>query len=80
MISNEYAMTDLANNIAVNYGVLGVVVVALGYYIVSVEKRHKEERDEWRKTIEKQNDQINKNVQDNTSVLSALKTLLENRR
>ena len=73
-------MNDLANNIAVNYGVLGVAVVALAAYFVKVEKRHKEERDEWRKAIEKQNDEINRNVKENTSILSALKTLLETRR
>lgn len=67
-------------NELLNYGVLGVVVVALGGYVLRIEKRHKEERDEWRKTIDKQFDRQNENIEKNTSILSGLKTLLENKK
>ncbi len=63
-----------------NYGVLGIVLIALAAYVLRIEKRHKEERDEWRKTVDKQFDEQNKNIKENTSILSGLKTLLENRR
>lgn len=62
------------------YGILGIIVVALAAYVLMIEARHKAERDEWRKTNEKQGDEMNKNIRENTSVLSGLKTLLENRR
>lgn len=62
------------------YGILGIIVIALAAYVLRIEKRHREERDEWRKSNEKQADEMNKNIKDNTSVLSGLKTLLENRK
>lgn len=68
-------MNDLAQ-----YGILGIIVIALATYVLMIEKRHKEERDEWRKADEKTKDEMNKNIRENTSVLSGLKTLLENRR
>ena len=61
------------------YGILGIIVVALAAYVLRIEKRHKEERDEWRKVMEKQGDEMNKTSKENTSILSGLKTLLENR-
>lgn len=56
------------------------IVVALGGYILLVEKRHREERDDWRREHERQLDESNRNIKENTSILSALKTLLESRR
>lgn len=63
-----------------NYGVLGIVVTAMAWYILNIEKRHKEERDEWKRTIDRQFDEQNKNVKDNISILSGLKTLIESMR
>lgn len=60
------------------YGILGIVVTGLCWYIIHIEKRHKEERQEWKQTIEKQFDEANKTTRENTSVLSALKTIIEN--
>lgn len=65
---------------------MGAVCVALAAYILRIEKRHKderdedrksqkEERDEWRKTINSQFEDANKNA----GILQGLKTLLENR-
>lgn len=62
------------------YGILGAVVVALGAYVLRIEARHREERDEWRRAQDRQVDEQNRNIKENTSILSALKTLLENRR
>lgn len=69
------------------YGVLGVVVVAMGYYILKIESRHKKERKEWLDMQDKHfdrmsdmNDESNKVLRENTNILSGLKTLLENKR
>lgn len=61
------------------WGIPGAIIVALAGYILLIEKRHREERDAWAKTNERQADEQNRNLKENTSVLSALKTLLENR-
>lgn len=68
-------MSDLSQ-----YGILGVIVIALAAYILMIEKRHREERDEWRRQNERQIDEQNKNIKENTSILSALKTMLEHRK
>jgi hypothetical protein len=69
-----------------NYGILGIIVVALGIYILKIEARHKSERKEWRETIGKQFDRMNqqtddnnKTTRENTNILQGLKTLLENK-
>lgn len=67
-------MTDLSQ-----YGLPGIIIIALAAYVLLIEKRHKDERDEWKKTNDRQIDDASRNMKENTSVLSALKTLLENR-
>lgn len=76
------------------YGVLGLVVLALGSYVIKIEQRHRKERKELqeeRKEMMKMNenlsdkmiesnDENNKVIREHTNVLSALKTLLENQR
>lgn len=76
-------MTDAA----LQYGFIGLAVLGLASYIVKIEARHKKERDEWRKMIEKQNertdkmtDENNKVIREHSNILSGLKALLENRR
>jgi hypothetical protein len=66
-------------NDLLNYGVLGICVLGLAGYILRIESRHKEERDEWKRSIDRQFDRQNENIEKNTSILSALKTLLETR-
>ena len=68
-------MTDLTA-----YGLPGIIIAAMAAYVLLIEKRHRDERDEWRKQNDRQMDEANRNIRENTSVLSALKTLLENRR
>lgn len=62
------------------FGLPGIIIVTLAGYVLLIEKRHKDERDEWKKTIDKQFDRQNDSIDKNTNILSALKTLLENRR
>lgn len=68
-------MSDLSQ-----YGILGIIVIALAAYVLMIEKRHREERSEWRRQNERQIDEQNKNIKENTSILSALKTMLEHRK
>ena len=62
------------------YGILGVICTALAGYVLMIEKRHTKERKEWKETIERQFDEANKTTRENTSVLSALKTIIETMR
>jgi hypothetical protein len=66
-------MSDLAQ-----YGILGIVVAGLCWYILHIEKRHKEERAEWKQAIDRQFDKQNETMRENTGVLSSLKTIIEN--
>lgn len=68
-------------------GILGLVVVGLSAYVLRIELRHKKERREWMEMQSEQFDRINelidesnKVIREHTNVLSALKSLLENRR
>lgn len=61
------------------WGIPGAIIAGLAAYVLLIEKRHREERSDWAKTNERQVDEQNRNLKENTSVLSALKTLLENR-
>lgn len=64
----------------VQYGLLGICVLGLAGYILKVEKTHSEERSEWRRQQDRQSEEMNRNIRENTSILSSLKTLLENRK
>lgn len=75
------------NEIFLQYGLIGAIVVALGMYIIRIESRHKKERDDWRnmqekqyERMEKRDDESNRISREHISILSGLKTLLENRR
>lgn len=59
------------------YGLAGVVIVALAGYILLIEKRHKDERDDWGKRIDNQNQESNRITRENTNILAALKSMLE---
>jgi len=61
------------DDLLLNYGVLGICVVALSGFIMFLYKQHKDERKEWRGTIEKSTDAIN----NNTNMVTALKVMLE---
>lgn len=68
------------------YGVLGMAVVGMGWFIMYIIKDHRKERKEWRDFQEKQMDRIieqgdesNKVIRDHSNLLSGIKTLLESR-
>jgi len=67
-------MTELTQ-----YGLSGIVIAGLCYFVMYLMKQHKEERSDWQKTNERLQDDTNKNVRENTNILSGLKTLLENK-
>lgn len=63
--------------IAPEYGIAGVAIGGLAYFIMYLMKQHKEERHEWQRTNERLQDESNKNIKENTNILAGLKTLLE---
>lgn len=80
-------MTDLLKD----YGITGICLAILAAYFAFIEKKrgkereelekaHREERKEWRATIEKQFEEQARNTKENTSVLASLKQMLENRK
>lgn len=69
------------------YGILGLVVVGLGAYVIRRDMEHKKERKEWLEMLSKNEDKIhqmshetNKVLRENSNILSGLKALLEHRR
>lgn len=69
------------------YGVMGAIAVALAYYILSLQKQHSKEREEWRKAQERFVDRMDDALQENnrvirehTNLLSGLKSIFENKR
>ena len=55
------------------YGVLGVAVVAMSTFIMHLLRSHKEERSQWLNSYKENTEATNKN----TTVIEGLKTLLE---
>lgn len=62
------------------YGLAGVVIIGMAWFIMFLMKQHKEERENWSRANERQQEDSNKNIKENTNVLAGLKTLLENRK
>jgi len=62
------------------YGLPGIIICGMGWFIMYLMKEHKTERGEWQKSQERQQDETNKNIKENNNILSGLKTLLENRK
>jgi len=54
-----------------------VIIVGMAGFVMFIMKQHREERDQWQKLNERQQDETNRNVRENTNILSALKTLIE---
>jgi len=68
-------MTDISQ-----YGFQGACIVGLGVFIMYIMKSHNDERTEFRKTIERQFEEANRNTKENTSILSELASLLKNKK
>lgn len=62
------------------YGLAGVVILGLAWFVMYLMKEHKDEREAWQKTQERQQEEHNKSLNKNTDVLSELTTLLKNRK
>lgn len=62
------------------YGLAGLCIIGLAWFIMYLMKEHKTEREEWRRFQERQNDEANRNINKNTDILSELTTLLKNRK
>jgi hypothetical protein len=69
------------------YGILGICVVAMGWYIILKDKHHEKRENEWQETVnkiadrmDKREEETNKTIRENTGILQGLKTLLENRK
>lgn len=61
-------------------GLAGVVIIGLAWFVMYLMKQHKEERSEWQKRQEQQNDDHNRSLNRNTEVLSELTTLIKSMR
>lgn len=66
------------------YGILGLVVIGLGGYVMYRDREHKKERKEWMDMMQKADEKLhqvsketNQVLRENTNILSGLKTLLE---
>lgn len=77
-------------DIFLKYGITGAVIVALAWYILRIEDRHRKERKEYADRLmeqERKNQEITGKMFDkmiestdkNTNILSGLKTILENK-
>lgn len=53
------------------------IIVAMAGFVMYIMKQHRDERDQWQRINERQQDEANRNVRENTNILSALKTLIE---
>jgi hypothetical protein len=62
------------------YGLAGIVIVGMAWFIMYLMKAHREEREDWRRSQERRDEDTNKSMRENTNVLAGLKALLENRK
>lgn len=72
--------------VLLQYGILGVIVIGLSSYIITIETRHRKERKEWMEANNRLSDrsnsmadETNRVLRENTNILASLKALLENR-
>lgn len=68
------------NESLAQYGLAGIVIIGLAWFVMYLMKQHKEEREEWKRSQDRQNEEMNRNINRNTDILSGLKTLLESRK
>ena len=67
-----------------HYGLVGLIIVGLGIFIVYQLRQHRGERDEWREQSKEQHTEIvhlsvksNETIKDNTVAVQSIKTLVE---
>jgi hypothetical protein len=61
------------------YGLPGIVIAGLSWFVLYLIKEHKKERDEWKQTTERQFDHANESNKETRSLLSEIKTILHKR-
>jgi len=59
------------------YGLPGIVIAGLCWFVLYLIKEHKKERQEWKQTTEKQFDEMNKQSNNATALLSTIKAMLQ---
>ena len=59
-----------------NYGVLGIAVIAMGLYILKKDREHAKERDMINGNLKGQNDKMIEAFDKNTTVLSEMKAII----
>lgn len=71
-------------NVLLQYGILGVVVLGMASYIMYLHKEHNKQRKEWLQTLDRLLDKADSRerettqvVKENTGILAGLKTLFE---
>lgn len=53
------------------------VIIAMAGFVLYIMKQHRDERQDWQRQNERQNDEANRNSKESINVISALKTLIE---
>jgi preprotein translocase subunit YajC len=61
----------------IEFGLLGVIVLVLGFYIVRKDKEHREEREKLASSLKDTNDKMLTAFDRNTTVLTEVKTLIQ---
>jgi len=67
-----------------HYGLIGLIIVGLGVFVVYQLRQHSTERSEWREQAQEQHTEIvhlniksNETIKDNTVAVQSIKTLVE---
>jgi predicted HTH transcriptional regulator len=72
-------MEDLITRVGLlllNYGVLGIAVIAMGLYILKKDREHAKERDVINGNLKEQNSRMIEAFDKNTTVLSEMKAII----
>jgi len=59
------------------YGLPGIVIGGLGWFVLYLMKQHKQERKEWQDAQKQRDEKSNEAINSNTTALTILKTLIE---
>lgn len=59
------------------YGLSGIVIAGLAWFVMYTIKEHRKERKDWKELSERQFDAMNKNSNEVTKTISELSTLIK---
>lgn len=59
------------------YGLSGIVIAGLCWFVLYIMRGHKAERKEWQERTDRKDTDAQSNIKDNTKVLSELTTLIK---